>query len=131
MSWSISEYHEDVKNSIDAGIEGFAQAVLDVEPRDNLPGTLVSFEKGFPSTMTHAPFVGSTVYKIDELLPLMIITIAKKGAAVSPKTFSRKYVEHMISDARRYPAHWASKHKTADDLQAFYIDGPGATALYD
>lgn len=126
--------HEDVLGKIEQGQPGYNQAHILFDPpplgADEIR-YMVSYEWGLPGRLTHAAVMFEPESWSDRrILDRIILEVAKGQGRASPQTFLKSRIAYMIEDARSFPkASWASKHQTADLLEAFYLKGAGQTFL--
>lgn len=122
----VDAIHRQVAEAIAAGTPGHAQAEVD--------GLRVSYRRragpfGLFGGMTHAPFPGPRPRTAAQLMPKLLLAVARGEGAASPQTFKAAILRHRIADLRRFPAHRAEEHAEADALEGYFIDGPGRAAL--
>ena len=118
----VDDQHEEVREKIERREPGYAQSAVGE--------FLTSYERGFPGSITGGPLFATSITPI---LEEMIVDVARGEGIASPRTFDRIRIEWMIKDRRTYPntISWAKKHKQADLMEKFYLNGEGRELLIE
>jgi hypothetical protein len=123
---AIHEYHDKVREKIEAGEPGFAQSVVD--------DVMVSYEAASfrGPVWGYDPVAFGTAPRLSAMLEEMILDVARGEAVASPRTFSRARVERMVADLHSFPATWLKPRRRAELLQSFYLaeEAPGGTLIF-
>ena len=112
---AIHEYHDKVREKIEAGEPGFAQSVVD--------DVMVSYEAASfrGPVWGYDPVALGTPPRLSAMLEQIILDVAKGEAIASPRTFSRARVERMVADLHSFPATWLKPRRRAELLASFYL----------
>ncbi|MBJ3778433.1 hypothetical protein [Acuticoccus mangrovi] len=109
----IQDYHDRVRDCIEAGKPGFAQGYLfDV---------LVSYETASPGGPFLFPVGFCIPIRPTGVLEELILDVARGEATASPYTFRRSRIERMIDERRTHPMPIRKLRRQADMLTAFYM----------
>jgi hypothetical protein len=123
---AIYEYHDKVREKIEAGEVGFAQSVVD--------DVMVSYEAASfrGPVWAYDPVALGTPPRLSAILEQMIVDVARREAIASPRTFSRARVERMVADLHSFPATWLKPRRRAELLHSFYLaeEAPGGGLLF-
>jgi len=119
--FGLEEYHAKVREKIAGREPGWAQS--------QIGRVLVSYRRGRGFTGAHGLGDPRNDPFLHDVLDEMLIDVARGEGIASPATFDRDYVERAIEDRRLFPDHWTKKHRQADLLESFYINGAGAELL--
>jgi len=123
---AIHEYHDKVREKIEAGEVGFAQSVVD--------DVMVSYEAASfrGPVWGYDPVTFGTPPRLSAMLEQIILDVARGEAIASPRTFSRARVERMVADLHSFPATWIKPRRRAELLDSFYLveRAPGGTLLF-
>ena len=119
---SIQDVHADVFKRITEKKPGYAQS--------SIGDIRVSFirSKDLIGTFTHGHHIEKS---FRDVIEEMILDVARGEGLASPRTFTKFRVQYMINDRREYPSYWTKKHKEAEILENFYIEGEGREILFD
>jgi hypothetical protein len=123
---AIHEYHDKVREKIDAGEPGFAQSVVD--------DVMVSYEAASfrGPVWGYDPVAFGTAPRLSAMLEEMILDVARGEATASPRTFSRARIERMVADLHSFPATWLKPRRRAELLHSFYLAeaAPGGALVF-
>lgn len=113
---AIHEYHDKVREKIEAGEVGFAQSVVD--------DVMVSYEAASfrGPVWGYDPVAFGTPPRLSAMLEQMILDVARGEAIASPRTFSRARVERMVADLHSFPSTWLKPRRRGELLASFYLD---------
>lgn len=112
---AIHEYHDKVREKIEAGEPGFAQSVVD--------DVMVSYEAASfrGPVWGYDPVALGTPPRLSAMLEQIILDVARGEAIASQRTFSRARVERMVADLHSFPATWLKPRRRAELLASFYL----------
>lgn len=123
---AIHEYHDKVREKIEAGELGFAQSVVD--------DVMVSYEAASfrGPVWGYDPVAFGTPPRLSAMLEQMILDVARGEAIASPRTFSRARIERMVADLHSFPATWLKPRRRAELLHSFYLaaEAPGGALVF-
>jgi hypothetical protein len=124
--FAIHDYHDKVREKIEAGEPGFAQSVVNE--------VMVSYESASFRGPLYAydPVSFGTTPRVSAILEEMIVDVARGEGIASPSTFSRARVERLVADLQSFPTTYLKPHQRAELLRRFYLaDGaPGGGLLF-
>jgi len=123
---AIYDYHDKVREKIQAGEVGFAQGVVN--------DVMVSYESASfrGPVYGYDPVAFGTPPRVSAMLEQLIVDVARDEAIASPGTFSRARVERLVADLLSFPATYLKPIRQAELLQRFYLaeGAPGAALLF-
>ena len=123
--------------TIFSGVDSFHEAVRD-KIRNREPGWAQSDIGG--STATYSRWTGWTgtgLYTsrdnpfLHDQLDEMLLDVARGEGQATDATFHKPYVERKIEGLKLYASWNLKPHAQAKTLEDFFINGPGASMLYE
>jgi len=124
--FAIHDYHDKVREKIEAGECGFAQSVVHE--------VMVSYESASfrGPVYGYDPVAFGTTPRLSAILDQIIVDVARGEGIASERTFSRARVERLVTDLLSFPVTYLKQRRRAELLRRFYLDdgAPGGKLLF-
>jgi hypothetical protein len=113
--FALHDYHDKVREKIEARECGFAQSVVHE--------VMVSYESAsFRGPVYGYDPVAFTTPRLSAIRDHIIVDVARGQGIPSERTFSRARVERLVTDPLSFPVTYLKQRRRAELLQRFCLD---------